>query len=400
MILRTEPSWFCGSFRVLRKSGVQAAAFLIIALSGGVPGCPQNGWTQNAWNQPSAPLPDNPGAPLNQSPAEQPPSEPENGTLDHWVGLPVLHISFEGVDPSRLDPLPGHLAQAEGAPLNPEDVRKSLRQLFATGLFETIEAEGVARPDGVSLIFRGTPRTFIGTVSVDGAKGATMNTQLSRATQLAAGHRFTSTKLTQALAEMRSTLADNGFHEPQITQNLTPHPEDQLIDIAFHVISGPQARIGNVQVTGDPGMSAEEFRRYAHLRTGARIDHDTPNRALSGVLKHYRSQERLEAEIKLESAAYDPATKRTSFRFSATQGPTVKVKVQGVNLSQERIRHVIPIYEEGTVDEDLLLEGNRRLRDLYQRMGYFDVLRCQGRSPAAIQRHWPNFKHRSGRDCL
>jgi len=88
-------------------------------------------------------------------------------------------------------------------------------------------------------------------------------------------------------------------------------------------------------------MSAEEFRRYAHLRTGARIDHDTPNRALSGVLKHYRSQERLEAEIKLESAVYDSATKRTNFQFSATQGPTVKVKVQGVSLSQERIRHVI-----------------------------------------------------------
>jgi outer membrane protein assembly complex protein YaeT len=363
MILRTEPSWFCGSFKVLRKSGVQAAAFLLIVLSGG-----GYGWPQNA-----ASLPYSPGVLLNQTPAEQPPSEPENGTLNHWLGLPVHHISFEGVDPSHLDPLPGHLAQAEGAPLNPEDVRKSLRQLFATGLFETIEVEGVAQPDGVSLIFHGSPRTFIGTVSVDGAKGATMNTQLSRATQLAAGHRFTAAKLTQALAEMRSTLADNGFHEPQITQNLTPHPEDQLIDIAFHVVSGPQARIGYVQVTGDAGMSAEEFRRYAHLRTGARIDHDTPNRALSGVLKHYRSQERLEAEIKLESAVYDSATKRTNFQFSATQGPTVKVKVQGVSLSQERIRHVIPIYEEGTVDEDLLLEGNRRLRDLYQRMGYFDV---------------------------
>ena len=34
---------------------------------------------------------------------------------------------------------------------------------------------------------------------------------------------------------------------------------------------------------------------------------------------------------------------------------------------------MIPIYEEGTVDEDLLNEGNRRLRDYYQRLGYFDV---------------------------
>ena len=34
---------------------------------------------------------------------------------------------------------------------------------------------------------------------------------------------------------------------------------------------------------------------------------------------------------------------------------------------------MIPIFEEGSVDDDLLNEGNRRLRDYYQRLGYFDV---------------------------
>ena len=109
------------------------------------------------------------------------------------------------------------------------------------------------------------------------------------------------------------------------------------------------------------------------MRSGVRVDHDTDNRALSGVLKHYRDRERLEAEIKLESADYDAATDRTNFHFSATEGPQVKVSVQGVSLDQEHIRRLIPIYEEGTVDEDLLNEGNRRLRDYYQRLGYFDV---------------------------
>jgi len=238
--------------------------------------------------------------------------------------LPVRRISFEGVAESRLAPLPGHLAQAEGAPLSPEDVKKSLRQLFATGLFETIQAEGERRQDGVALVFQGKPRTFIGTVSVDGAKGATMNTQLERVSQLQAGARFTPAKLSQALEQMRRTLADNGFHESAITQTLTPHPEQQLVDIAFHVVSGEQARVGAVQVTGDSGMSADEFRRHAHLRPGAHVDHDTANRALTGVLKHYQGEERLEAEIKLESEQYAADVKRTGFQFTASQGPVVK----------------------------------------------------------------------------
>jgi outer membrane protein assembly factor BamA len=134
-----------------------------------------------------------------------------------------------------------------------------------------------------------------------------------------------------------------------------------------------QARVGKVQVSGDPGMSLSEFRHYAHLRTGAHVDHDTGSRALSGVLKHYQGEDRMEAEIKIVSAQYDPASKTVDYGFTATRGPVVKVLVQGANIGPERIKRIIPVYQEGSVDEDLLNEGNRRLRDYYQQLGYFDV---------------------------
>jgi outer membrane protein insertion porin family len=351
MILTIKPSRVCGSLTGLRPSRLLLAAILAFVLPCSIPGRSQ-----------SVP-----------SRSQLAASAEATDSLSKWRGLPVKQITFEGVDASALAPLPDQLAQAEGKPLDPEAVRKSLRQLFATGLFETIEVAGLSVQGGIELIFRGTPRTFIGTVSVDGAKGATLNTQLSRASQLTAGTRFTQAKIAQAITEMRSTLADNGFHEPRITPTLTPMPHEQLINVAFQVVSGQQARIGTVDVSGDSGMSMEEFRHHAHLRAGAHVDHETVNRALAGLLKHYRVENRLEAEIKLESQQYDAATKQTNFRFTASQGPQVRVQVQGVKMSRDHIRHVIPIYEEGTVDEDLLNEGNRRLRDFYQRLGYFDV---------------------------
>ena len=295
------------------------------------------------------------------------------GLADQFEGLPVRKIRFEGVDPARLGSLAGNLPQAVGMPLSPEKLKASLRQLFSTGLYEDIEVEGLLDGDGVDLVFHGAPRAFIGTVSVEGAKGATLNTQLEHASQLTPGTRYTAAKLSQALEQMRHALAESGFNEPTITQTLTPHPAEQLVDLAFHVVSGPQARVGTVQVTGDPGMTLEEFRRHAHLRAGSYVDHDTASRALAGVLKRYQSEERLEAEIKLEAQQYVPSTKRDDFRFSANPGPQVKVLVEGVSMSQERIKRVIPIFEEGAVDDDLLNEGNRRLRDYYQRLGYFDI---------------------------
>lgn len=282
-------------------------------------------------------------------------------------------ISFQGVPAERLKPLAGHLPQAAGAPLRAEDIRQSLRQLYATGLYDTIEAMGEPGQDGIALIFRGTPRMFLGTVSVYGAKGSTMNAQLERASQLSPGTRFTQAKVNRALEQMRAALAQNGFYAPTITPQLTRQPAEQLVNVAFQVRSGPQARIGTVAVTGDPGMSLTEFRHHAHLRSGAHVDHDTVNRALDGVLKHYQKQDRLEAEVKLESERYEPAPKVDNFRFSANRGPIVKVVVEGASVNDDRVKRLVPIFEEGSVDEDLLNEGNRRLRDYYQRLGYFDV---------------------------
>jgi outer membrane protein insertion porin family len=290
-----------------------------------------------------------------------------------FAGLIVTRIYFTGVPDERVKSVATHLAQSEGQPLNPDDIRRSLRQLYRSGLYDDIEAEAARVPGGVELTFAGTPRAFIGTVGVYGAVGATMNTQLERASQLASGTRITREKLSRALEQMRATLAAGGFHEPWIDQKITPRPQDQLVDIVYHVISGPQARVGKVEVTGDPGIGLAEFRHFAHLRTGAHVDRDTVSRALNGALRHYQSGDRLEADVKLESATYDASTRQDNYRFSATRGPVVKVIVEGSKLSAERIKHLIPIYEEGAVDEDLLNEGNRRLRDYFQSLGYFDV---------------------------
>jgi outer membrane protein assembly complex protein YaeT len=282
-------------------------------------------------------------------------------------------VSFEGVAEVRLKPVSEELSEAIGKPLDENWLKGGLRQLYGTGLYDSVEAAGKREGDGVALTFRGEPRMFIGTVSVDGAKGATMNTQLARATQLNTGTRFTQAKLDKAIEQMRDILADNGFREPTIQHTISPRPEDQVVNLAFRVDSGPQSRVGEVALNGDAGMTVEQFRHAAHLRNNETVNRDTVNRALNGVLKHYQKQERLEGDVKLENQKYETAVKKTNYQFNANRGPVVRVFVEGASLSQDRIRRLIPIYEEGSVDEDLLNEGNRRLRDYFQRQGYFEV---------------------------
>jgi outer membrane protein insertion porin family len=107
-----------------------------------------------------------------QEPAGVPlaPQESRQGLLLDWAGLQVVSIAFEGVSEALLAPLPGQLAQQAGVPLDPAKVRDSLRRLYATGLYQTIEVAGVRAGNNVSIIFSGTPRLFVGRVNVNGVK--------------------------------------------------------------------------------------------------------------------------------------------------------------------------------------------------------------------------------------
>ena len=314
-----------------------------------------------------------PAAAAAESPTLLSDSAPAVSSVSTWDGLTVRSIAFEGVSADQLQPLTGHLPAAEGTPLTEIELKRSLRQLYATGLYDTIEARATRMGDGVALIFAGHPRMFIGTVNVDGAAGATMNMQLERSSQLEPGTRLTQEKLQRAAAQMRSTLEQNGYYESSIAQTITPQAKQQLADIAFRVTSGPRAHVGKVAVTGDSGMTLDEFRRHASLWKIAHVDHDTVNRALDGVSRSYQRQDRLEAEVKLVSADYNRTTKAVDYRFSANRGPIVHVEVHGANINPDRVKRLVPIFQEGSVDEDLLNEGNRRLRDYYQRLGYFDA---------------------------
>jgi outer membrane protein insertion porin family len=290
-----------------------------------------------------------------------------------WEGKTVLRVEFEGVGKDRLDPLQDDLAQQPNTPLKADDVRESLRRLFATGLYDTISVDGRLEGNDVVLIFKGQPRVFIGIVNVDGAKGANSNSLLMRASRLTPGTRFMPSSLEEAEIEMRKSLAQNGFHEPKFTKTLTPQVEEQRIDITYHVDSGPQARTGAVNVKGESGFTEGEFRHYSKLKPGRKVDRETVSNALDGVVKRYRKEQRLEADVKLESQDYVPVRKQEDFKFSATRGPLVRVLVDGVSLAQGRVKKLVPVYEEGSVDEDLLNEGNRRLQNYYQRLGYFDA---------------------------
>jgi hypothetical protein len=121
MNLRTKPFGFRGSTRSLRKSGVLVVGVLLFLFRAWVPCSGQSSsspqasgrlavGSQNADQDADIPV----GGAVSAE-------APEPDAFAPWQGLPVRTIAFEGVQAARLEPLAGHLPQAEGAPFDSDE---------------------------------------------------------------------------------------------------------------------------------------------------------------------------------------------------------------------------------------------------------------------------------------
>ena len=295
-------------------------------------------------------------------------------SLSAWKGLRVEAVEFEGVKFGAKDPLPGMLTQQAGEALDPAKVTASVRRLFASGRYRNIRVEGEREGTGMRLIYVGVPRYFVGRVTIAGVKDERLSSLLEYATKLQPGTDYTEAEIPAATEGVRQALASNGYFEPSIAVKTTVDEAGGQVNAVYTVQVGPQARVGKIVVQGsDPGMTVEEVRSKGKLKQGSKVTRETTSNALTRLRAQYEKRDRMEATISLRNESYDKARKQVDYELNANQGPLVKVVVDGAKFSRGRLKLLLPIYQEGTIDNDLLNEGTYNMKDFLFQEGYFDA---------------------------
>lgn len=354
------------------------------AAPGGRPASPTSAPAgTNGSGAPSAP----PNAPAAAAPEEQKAAQVQQQAtaqasavataswgLAQWKGLKINAVQFEGVTFDPSDTVPQQLAVKQGKTLQPGDVTDSIRRLFATGRYLDLSVDAERENGGVTLIFVGVPRYFVGRVEIDGVKEERLASLLEYATQLQPGTAFADPQIAAGTEGIRQALSSNGYFQPTIAPATTVDEVNRQVNVTYTVSVGPQARVGEVALQGnDPGLTVKQFQKKSKLKHGTRVNRQTVSNALSRIRTEYQKKNRLEATATLEKQTYHPERKQLDYDFNANQGPVVKVTVEGVKLSKSRIKLLVPIFEEGTIDNDLLNEGSFNIKDFLFREGYFDA---------------------------
>ena len=315
-----------------------------------------------SWAQ-ASPSPTQPGA--------EPP--PQLGTVTPYLGVPVTEIELPGVPPEEAEHLLAATPLKLGEPLTRQALHDAMQVLFSTGRFADIQADVERTTAGVRLRFLTVPNYFIGQVIADGVSTSPSPNQLVTASRLQLGELYTKEKFDQALTNLQRTLEDNGFYRSQTNGAEQRNPQQHQIDITFHVQPGPRAVIGQIVLEGEAGHSKNEVEEIAKFHPGDGVASNRVTRALQRIRSTYQKQDRLLAQVSAAVRTYRPETNTVDYTFKIERGPVVEIAAEGFRVSQRQLRKLVPIYEEGAVDDDLLNEGRRNLQNHLQALGFFSA---------------------------
>ena len=299
--------------------------------------------------------------------------------VSQFEGRPIAGIEF--AQANLLDP--ADLAKAQplkvGQPLRAQEVAQAIDGLFATGCFEDIVVEAVPAGNGVLLRFVTRNTWFVGGVSVEGKlREPPSRGQIANSAQFSLGAPFRDEDVAKAKESIQRLFEANGLYDSQISPAIERENNAQQVFLTFNVRPGKRAKYEMPSIQGNAKLPDDTIVRVTGWRLPIvhwwrQVTDSRTHKGVRNVLRKYQKQDRLMARVELTKLDYDAQHRRVRPDLSVNAGPKVSIKSIETKLSRRVLRRYVPVFQEGTVDNDLLVEGKQNLTDYLQSQGYYDV---------------------------
>jgi len=297
-----------------------------------------------------------------------------------YEGLAITSIGFEPAS----QPLTGAQLEARlpfhvGSEFHERELRDAIQSLFATGRFADLAVDAERTPDGVGIRFITQNAYFVGHVEISGVSPPPNSGQLTSVTKLRLGLPFVESDKNQAIEALRNLLRENGFYHADVSAKVEVRQSTEQANLTFNITSGDRARFDRPVIAGDPQRPDEAIVRATHwkrlygLLGWQQVTDTRVRQGLDNVRHFYQKRDLLESKVTLARLDYEEQTNRVKPSLDIVAGPRVSVRVEGAKIGRGKLAQVLPIYQERSVDPDLLVEGDRNLTQHFQSEGYFEA---------------------------
>jgi outer membrane protein insertion porin family len=258
-------------------------------------------------------------------------------------------------------------------PLERAKVAESLRILFRTGDYADVSAVQTPVAGGVRIDFIVREQLFFNRVVIQGLVAPPSDASAAAAMQFSLGQPYRKDIVDEGVARLRETLHEEGLYAAEISAEAQAHPDTRQMDIFVHVKSGPRARVKEIQLKNGTEYPDKTVLSGFKMKAGREITSAKISRGTERVRKFLVKKGHLNARAVVHRGEYDAAKNVVPLELDVTEGPRVKITATGAKFSDGELKKLVPVYQEGAVDPDLLEEGRKNIRERLERQGYFDA---------------------------
>ncbi len=286
---------------------------------------------------------------------------------------PMVAVRIVSEDGRVLSESPKGIAVEIGKPLEREQIARSIRALYGTGDYADIRAVTAPVGSGMRLDFVVRENLFFNRVLIEGLTAPPTDASAAAAVQLALGRPFRQEDVDEGLERLREVLKDEGLYKAEVSAENQPHQETHQMDVLVHVKPGPRARVESVQLQNETAYRDAELLSRLKMKPGQPVTTSRVQHGTDRIRKFLVKKGRLSARAAVRRGEYNEAKNTVPLELEVTEGPQVRLAVTGAKFSIGELKRLVPVYQEGAVDTDLLEEGKRNLRERLERDGYFDA---------------------------
>ena len=298
---------------------------------------------------------------------------PEKTPSENERAPDVVAVRVVREDGSVLIANPGGLAVEIGKPLQRGQVAASIRTIYQTGDYADLRAVVTHEAPGIRLDFVARENLFINQVIIEGLKAPPSDASAAAAMQLSLGQTYRAADIDDAINRLREALREEGLYQAKVMAEPQPQPATHQMDVIVHVESGPRVRLRNVELLNNTHYPDAQLLKLFKLKSGSELTIARAQQGTERIRKYLEKRGHLSARVSVRRGEYGAQNNTLPLTLEVTEGPRVLVEVVGAKFSRGTLKKLIPVYQEGSVDTDLLEEGKRNLRERLEREGYFDA---------------------------
>lgn len=286
----------------------------------------------------------------------------------------------EGIDINALRRL---LKIEVGQPFSAQAMRESVAALQQTNSFSQVQVSLEPEQAGLHVLFILQPADYVGIIEFPGTGTRFPYTALLQAVNVPEQSPYFGSLQTRGASDLLDYFHKHGYFAADVQPAIESDESHRIVNLIFHCTLNRQAKIRTINFQGVSQQEGDHLRhdlrgvvarvKRVSLKIGQKYSETRATKSIEFIRDRLRKENRLAPTVRLASAEYDPDSNKVDVTFAVSAGPEVFIHVSGAHVSNRKLRRLIPIYEEASVDQDLVDEGERNLKSYFQSKGYFDA---------------------------